>query len=138
MRGDQEQSPPHGVDWSDGSAQAVVSMIVCMIILLIFFIFFCLLPVYRLLEKRWNHWNQVSTTTSFTMTARLSCMQVENDPRWAGDQFQFSARPPSSKAECRGVPLPPSYSQIFHCNDGDTLGSPPPYKSVESGINIYT
>ena len=39
--------------------QAMLSMIFCMLILLIFFVFFCILPVYRLLKKRWNHWNQV-------------------------------------------------------------------------------
>ena len=35
------------------------AMVVCMLILLNLFIFFCLLPVYKLLKKRWNHWNQV-------------------------------------------------------------------------------
>merc|ERR1712107_414875 len=65
---------------SGTTGEAMVSMIICMIILIIFIIFFCLLPLYRLLERRWGHWDQ-----------------VENDPRWNVDTFQFSASAAANK-----------------------------------------
>merc|ERR1712012_227965 len=137
---------------NNGSGAAMVSMIICMIILTIFFIFFCLIPVYRLLERRWRHWDL-----------------VENDPRWNVDTFQFSPSAAATKhsrqnsyrqqpapaytlsedVEAAGVSMlaePPSYSQLYqhggrqdHDNSDDgsesSLGEPPPYKSVESGVD---
>jgi len=135
--------------------EAMVSMIICMIILTIFFIFFCLIPVYRLLERRWRHWDL-----------------VENDPRWNVDTFQFSPSAAASKhsrqnsyrqqpapaytltedVEAAGASMmarPPSYSQLYHHrghqdrldhedSEGgsqSSLGEPPPYKSVDSGVD---
>ena len=123
--------------------QAMLSMIFCMLILLVFFIFFCILPVYRLLKKRWNHWNQVMTLMLMTTMLCLK-FQIENDPRWNVDQFQFSASAAASK-QCRqyreggGGGVPPSYSQIFQdceAHSVSSLGSPPPYQSVQSDLNV--
>ena len=51
-------------------------MTIMMVTLVIIIFFFCMLPVYRLLQKRWKHWDQ-----------------IENDPRWNVDHFQFSPTP---------------------------------------------
>merc|ERR1712210_427732 len=45
--------------------------------LTIVMIFFCMVPVYKALEKRWSHWDD-----------------LENDPRWNADSFQFSPTSP--------------------------------------------
>merc|ERR1719300_1671517 len=52
-------------------------MIIMIVILTIVMIFFCMVPVYKALEKRWNHWDD-----------------LENDPRWNADSFQFSPTSP--------------------------------------------
>jgi len=130
------------------SAEAAWGMIILVIILIIVIFFFCLLPVYKALQARYTHWED-----------------LENDPRWNADQFQFSptspqlgARTPSNKynrlSVCsdqtvsRGssfrnncalprvedqveIKLPPAYSDIFNPGSGDvsSLGTPPAYYS---------
>ena len=47
---------------------------IMMIILVIVAFFFCIVPVYRLIQKRRTYWDQ-----------------IENDPRWNVDHFQFSS-----------------------------------------------
>jgi len=56
---------------------AIWAMIIMIIILTIVMVFFCMVPVYKALEKRWNHWDD-----------------LENDPRWNADSFQFSPTSP--------------------------------------------
>merc|ERR1712107_726725 len=111
---------------SGTTGEAMVSMIICMIILIIFIIFFCLLPLYRLLERRWSHWDQ-----------------VENDPRWNVDTFQFSASAAANKHSRQNSyrqhhqpPAPPYHQQLeeIQVPRAPSLGSPPPYTSVDSGI----
>ena len=48
-------------------------MTIIMIILVMVAIFFCIMPVIRLIKKRMSYWDQ-----------------IENDPRWNIDHFQFS------------------------------------------------
>merc|ERR1711973_970013 len=56
-------------------------MTIIMVILVMVAIFFCIMPVYKLIKKRMNYWDQ-----------------VENDPRWNIDHFQFSPTTLSSQA----------------------------------------
>ena len=53
--------------------EAMWGMTIIMMLLVIVAIFFCILPVMRLIKKRMNYWDQ-----------------IENDPRWNIDHFQFS------------------------------------------------
>merc|ERR1712032_1085245 len=51
-------------------------------------IFFCMVPVYKALEKRWNHWDD-----------------LENDPRWNADIFASAAE----GVETGSMGSPPAY-----------------------------
>merc|ERR1712233_157191 len=142
MMGSQSRVDSPASSSLEPKGEALVSMIICMIILIIFFVFFCLIPVYRLLERRWRHWDL-----------------IENDPRWNVDTFQFSPSaaatkhsrqsslrhgqnqgpaPAYSPNDPEALPRPPSYNQLFsEAENVSSLGdggSPPPYKSVESGV----
>merc|ERR1719385_639492 len=111
-------------------------------------IFFCMVPVYKALEKRWNHWDD-----------------LENDPRWNADSFQFSPTSPqmpragglsnnkhnrlstcgsgsgSFRNKCAlpraedqvEIKMPPAYADIFASGaaveDSGSMGSPPAYYS---------
>merc|ERR1711915_925295 len=68
---------------SEPTGDAMWGMIIMIILLLIVAFFFCILPVYRLIKRRMNYWDQ-----------------VENDPRWNIDHFQFS---PTSSSNNYGV-----------------------------------
>jgi len=134
---------------------AIWAMIIMIIILTIVMIFFCMVPVYKALEKRWNHWDD-----------------LENDPRWNADSFQFSPTSPqmaraggglsnnkynrlstcgsvggnsgssrsgSFRNKCTlpraedqvEIKMPPAYADIFTSGTGaaENLGSPPAYYS---------
>jgi len=112
-------------------------------------------PVYKALEKRWNHWDD-----------------LENDPRWNADSFQFSPTSPqmaragglsnnkynrlstcgsvggnsgssrsgSFRNKCAlpraedqvEIKMPPAYADIFAAEaekDAVSMGSPPAYYS---------
>ena len=52
-------------------------MITVIVVVVVVVIFCCLVPFYRALEKRYHHWED-----------------IEHDPRWDQDQFQFSPTSP--------------------------------------------
>lgn len=81
---------------------AVWAMIILIIILIIVMIFFCCVPMYRALEKRWSHWDD-----------------LENDPRWNADSFQFS---PTSPQVIRAQ-IPQLASNKLQYNRLSTCGS---------------
>jgi len=61
----------------DNPGSAIWAMIIMIIILVIVMVFFCMVPFYKALEKRWKHWDD-----------------IENDPRWNAETFQFSPTSP--------------------------------------------
>jgi hypothetical protein len=137
---------------------AIWAVIIMIIILTIVMVFFCMVPVYKALEKRWNHWDD-----------------LENDPRWNADSFQFSPTSPqmaragglsnnkynrlstcgslggnsgssrsgSFRNKCAlpraedqvEIKMPPAYADIFaasgtpEAEDTGSMGSPPAYYS---------
>ena len=66
--------------------EAMWGMTIMMIILLIVAFFFCIVPVYRLIQKRRTYWDQ-----------------IENDPRWNVDHFQFY--PSAGNSNCQDPDL---------------------------------
>eukprot|EP00092_Neocalanus_flemingeri_P021231 GFUD01023005.1.p1 GENE.GFUD01023005.1~~GFUD01023005.1.p1 ORF type:complete len:167 (-),score=47.25 GFUD01023005.1:102-602(-) len=134
-------------DEKDQKGEAMWGMTIMMIVLVIVVIFFCMLPVYRLLEKRWKHWDQ-----------------IENDPRWNVDHFQFAPTSAPGHEDTRynrlsncstdlgrepginrgnscvlprmtdqvELKMPPSYADLFADSSGDlsSLGTPPAYRST--------
>jgi len=85
---------------------AIWAMIIMIIILTIVMIFFCMVPVYKALEKRWNHWDD-----------------LENDPRWNADSFQFSPTSPQM-ARAGGELSNNKYNRLSTCGSvGGNSGS---------------
>jgi hypothetical protein len=70
-------TPPDKAKWG---------MTIMMIILVIVAFFFCIVPVYRLIKKRRTYWDQ-----------------IENDPRWNVDHFQFSSSAGHSHAQVQDI-----------------------------------
>jgi len=56
---------------------AMWAALTVLVILVVVLIVFCCIPVYKALAKRWRHWDD-----------------LDNDPRWARDTFQFSPTSP--------------------------------------------
>merc|ERR1719357_1968643 len=123
---------------SEPTGDAMWGMIIMIILLLIVAFFFCILPVYRLIKKRMNYWDQ-----------------IENDPRWNIDHFQFSPSHAATQTRTYRVPadiaikMPPAYSDLFINNTvgyESSLGDPPSYYfathgedtvNTENGKDIY-
>merc|ERR1719233_960965 len=83
-------------------------MTIIMMLLVMVAIFFCILPVMRLIKKRMNYWDQ-----------------IENDPRWNIDHFQFSPSHAATQTRTHRIPaaiaikMPPAYSDLFINNTGE-------------------
>merc|ERR1711872_366814 len=100
--------------------EAMWGMTIIMIILVMVAIFFCIMPVIRLIKKRMSYWDQ-----------------IENDPRWNIDHFQFSPTHTATQGDTRihrlpdqiEIKMPPAYSDLFSIDTGDdaSLGDPPSY-----------
>jgi len=86
---------------------AIWAMIIMIIILTIVMIFFCMVPFYKALEKRWNHWDD-----------------LENDPRWNADSFQFSPTSPQmARAGGGGLASNNKYNRLSVGSVGGNSGS---------------
>jgi len=88
-------------------AEATWAMLTVIIVIVVVVIFFCLRPFFRALEKRDQHWDD-----------------LENDPRWDAENFQFSPTSPQ-------VPRDPKYNRLSVCSteNGSSMGT------SSSGIN---
>jgi len=84
---------------SEPGGSAIWAMIVLIVILIMVVIFFCMVPVYKALQTRWKHWDD-----------------LENDPRWNADSFQFS---PTSPHITRALPVNANnklqYNRLSNC-----------------------
>jgi len=88
-------------------AEATWAMLTVIIIIVVVVIFFCLRPFFRALEKRDQHWDD-----------------LENDPRWDAENFQFSPTSPQ-------ITRDPKYNRLSVCSteNGSSMGT------SSSGIN---